>query len=350
MARIRIKAGSKKPEKRDQRRAAFNRICERYERRPDDEQRDHGGNHGILGELDVDFLSIDDPMDEPDALFDAALADSPVPLAHREALIRRLGELPPVIAHAGPRTRKALDHLDAEAAARGRHVFFRQENPPLETVAHEVAHVLQAEQGPAGGEGVVSQHVDAEMEANFLSKLVAHTAHRPAEQAPFLPPQNSVAGRMIALLRDGAAPTETPPPQHVRTPAHQTDQGASTPAPQSQNASPAERVDHSRRTASPAQPAQQPERTPASEPTTASKGKEASKTSKTKKASKASKAKLEAHHKAQQEAAAALDEASSSDALMQAMAKAPPSVKAEHYATLNRRAQTLAQSEQADFF
>ncbi len=92
------------------------------------------------------------PGEEADlakAGFSAPASDLP----HRAAMERAFGQpLGHVKAHTGPEASEASAALGAEAYAYGSEVAFDRANPPVETVAHEVAHVVQQSErfGSAG--------------------------------------------------------------------------------------------------------------------------------------------------------------------------------------------------------
>ena len=76
--------------------------------------------------------------------------------------------------HGGPEARTALDQLGARAAQRGTDLAFAEDDPDFATVAHEVAHALQA---APGGRGIAAADSRAEHEADaFAHALEGSTA------------------------------------------------------------------------------------------------------------------------------------------------------------------------------
>ncbi len=97
-------------------------------------------------------------------------------LPHRAMMERAFGQpLGHVKAHIGPEASEASAAMGAEAYAHGSEVAFDRANPPVETVAHEVAHVVQQSPraGASGGEAGVA---DLEREADRASGLVSSGA------------------------------------------------------------------------------------------------------------------------------------------------------------------------------
>lgn len=96
----------------------------------------------------------------------AQVKTSASPLPFRAELERSFGEpLAGVRAHLGER--ELLEGLGGEAAADGEVIAFRDAAPSRETVAHEVAHVVQARSGRGGG------GAGAEVEARDVEARVA---------------------------------------------------------------------------------------------------------------------------------------------------------------------------------
>lgn len=112
------------------------------------------------------------PGEEADlarAGFSAPARDLPHRTRMEQAFGRPLGH---VKAHVGPEASEASAALGAEAYAYGSEVAFDRANPPVETVAHEVAHVVQqsSRPGASGGEAGVA---DLEREADRASESAA---------------------------------------------------------------------------------------------------------------------------------------------------------------------------------
>lgn len=129
------------------------------------------------------------------------------PLPHRERLEGTFGQsLAGVRAvFGGAEVEALLAERDAEALAVGEGVLFRDPNPGVELVAHEVAHVLQQRRGGSGG---------GEAEADAAAQ--AHASGRPfevrggaAERPQFSGDKGTQADGHVALSLAGA--TVTPP-------------------------------------------------------------------------------------------------------------------------------------------
>ncbi|MBL4687866.1 MAG: DUF4157 domain-containing protein, partial [Nannocystaceae bacterium] len=94
----------------------------------------------------------------------AATSGASSPLPGRRELERRFNtSLDDVEVHTGPEVTTLLDSLDARGAARGNQVLVSNLSD-ADTVAHEVAHTLQARAGGQGGGVLPSTHA-AEREA-----------------------------------------------------------------------------------------------------------------------------------------------------------------------------------------
>jgi hypothetical protein len=125
---------------------------------------------------------------------DAAMRAPAGPLPHRSRLELAFGHpLGMVRAHRGPGVAAALEPAGAAAAHRGLDVAFADAEPDLETVAHEVAHVMQ---NPSGaGAGVAAEGDRAELEAHAAAARALNGA--PGEAARGLGPSPSA----VHLLR-----------------------------------------------------------------------------------------------------------------------------------------------------
>lgn len=160
----------------------------------------------------VQHIAVDVP-DTAAALLDLAAAEPTRSLPYAAELERRFGQsLGWVRVRQGPLTAEALDRLGARAATRGVDVFLRDRTAPLEVVAHEVTHAVQARTGDDAGSsstGLVDGHAEQETEAAALARQVA----APALKAPVRPAEG-LSPHAIALLRRGPAPT-TDPVVHV---------------------------------------------------------------------------------------------------------------------------------------
>ena len=124
------------------------------------------------------------PGEEVD-LARAGFASPARDLPHRAAMERAFGQpLHHVKAHVGPEAAEASAAMGAEAYALGSEVAFGRANPPPETVAHEVAHVVQQTSGRPGATGGTA---DLEREADHAAqsasaggKVPGMTRDRPA--------------------------------------------------------------------------------------------------------------------------------------------------------------------------
>ena len=151
---------------------------------------------GIQG---LDHIAIQRPGELPAAgLLNAALAEPVHELPYAERLERHFGQdLDWVRVRYGGLATDALDSLGAEAATRGCDIFLRESPAPIEVVAHEVVHALQARSGGVGSAGVVAEHSTPEVEA------------AQALQAP-VQPASGLAPGAIALLRRSPSPGDGP--------------------------------------------------------------------------------------------------------------------------------------------
>lgn len=108
-------------------------------------------------------------------------------LPHRTRMEQAFGQpLGHVKAHVGPEASEASAAMGAEAVAYGSHVAFDRANPSVETVAHEVAHVVQqsARPGSSGGEaGVADLEREADRASELASAGAAVTGMTPAKAA-----------------------------------------------------------------------------------------------------------------------------------------------------------------------
>lgn len=132
-----------------------------------------------------------------DRSFDRAVSGTPREVPHRRRMEAAFGtDFGDVAAHVGDGPARAgLAAMSAEAAARGDRVAFRDASPSPETVAHELAHVVQ--QRPAEGPAPALRSVTeiapaaAEREANAAGRDVAsgrppQVASAPAATPPVL--------------------------------------------------------------------------------------------------------------------------------------------------------------------
>ncbi|MBX3158160.1 MAG: DUF4157 domain-containing protein [Deltaproteobacteria bacterium] len=107
----------------------------------------------------------DDPLDE------AARAPTSE-LPHAAVLSAMLGlDVSELRVRRGPQVAPALLRLGAEAAERGDELFFADEEPDLDVVAHEVAHAVQGG-GVAGGREIAPEGSGVEHEADGIAARV----------------------------------------------------------------------------------------------------------------------------------------------------------------------------------
>ncbi|OAN38273.1 hypothetical protein A6A03_05125 [Chloroflexus islandicus] len=287
------------------------------------------------------------------ALLAQAAAQPAIALPHRDALAARFGhQLDQIAVYAGPPAQAALALLQAEALTHQGAIFLADPHPPLELVAHEVVHVLQMKGGtratgpqPAeaaiAGEGVGRPEDGA---VRHETPIVPATA--PAErEATTLAAQ---AQRVSTPLTPPLAVTTTLPPAAVAlrratTPAPPTDEPAAAtfrriaerePAPPAQTVAPPT-PESQPAPASLPPPAIEPDQPPFELPPPPAPG--------------VSAADVAAQQAAQAQAAAALTAAEGPEAFMAAFAAAPPTVKAQHAATLGSETDRLAKAEQTAF-
>lgn len=126
-----------------------------------------------------------------DPSFDRAVAGPSREVPHRRRMEAAFGtDFGNVTAHVGDgAARDGLHAMSAEAAARGEQVAFRDAAPTAETVAHELAHVVQQRQAGtpaparlASDAAPATSAATAEAEAETAARNVA--AGRPAQVAP----------------------------------------------------------------------------------------------------------------------------------------------------------------------
>jgi hypothetical protein len=143
---------------------------------------------------------LDHLNDSPESLSEgwARAKSEPIALPHRDELEQRFGRsLEHVQVYAGAEARSLLDALGAVGATRGEEILLTGKDAPIETVAHEVAHVLQG--GPAATDdypGVLPESHDAEAAADAS----AHDALDgvPSKEQPHVAALNK---GWVALLR-----------------------------------------------------------------------------------------------------------------------------------------------------
>jgi hypothetical protein len=136
----------------------------------------------------------------PGGHFDAATSGPGGAVPYKARMEQAFGQdFSGVSAHTGQS--EALSGIGARAAARGEAVAFSESSPSVETVAHELTHVVQAREGGGGvqGEGGLSSPGEAaEVEASAVAARVARGEPAGAISAPaggvLRDPEAGVAG------------------------------------------------------------------------------------------------------------------------------------------------------------
>lgn len=286
------------------------------------------------------------------ALLAQAAAQPAIALPYRATLEARFSRrLDQIAVYAGPLAQAALTFLHAEALTHQGAIFLTDPHPPLEVVAHEVVHVLQMrsgalDAGPQPGEAAIGgagwsedgavQHeapiVPATAPAEREATLLTAQAQR-VTATPLVPPlavTTTLSPAAVALRRatTPAPPTNEPAAETFRRTAERE------PAPPAQTvALPTSEAQPSPATLPP--PAIEPDQPPCELPPPPAPG--------------VSAADVAAQQAAQAQAAAALAAAEGPETLMVAFAAAPPTIKAQHAATLGSETNRLAKEEQAAF-
>lgn len=296
------------------------------------------------------------------ALFDLLPPEAMIPLPHREVLETAFGvSLADVEVYIGPGELFAA--LGVEAVTRGEKIIVPDPSPDLATMAHEIAHVLQARQGSAlhGREGeppksdgslgipepggareacqIIPLEAQAEQEAAHLADLVTRRANEPGMAGDFAPLAVETGLAMDALAffrttgRPAAAPTRADPatsrpPERVEPERERpSERPAETPEEREGEAAGAESPAGA---PSPQAVEELPELPPPPEPGV------------TPEAVAAREAELAA-------AQAALETADDVDTLIAGYADAPPTLKAGAYAALGENVSRIAQTENETF-
>jgi hypothetical protein len=289
------------------------------------------------------------------SLLEAAEQERRTPLPHRPQLEALFGaDLSEFGLLMGPAVVAVLDAVGAKAAARGEHVLARSRAVDLPTLAHEVAHLLQAERKltPARKVEVLPASDHAEVEA---AEAARNATAAPGPDCVTQPAARLPAG-VLALRRYGdaeteAAVTETPDRSDFRRSAEGTEaksaageatsraglvpakvEGAQGPAGTEPAAEAKQGEGGALGEAVPAA-AEEPEAKPTFEPPPMPE---------VKIDTEAAAAKAEA-------AEATIAAADDADTLMAAFADAPPSVKAANHDKLTAETGELSQAEQATF-
>lgn len=133
-----------------------------------------------------------------------------IDLPYRDRFEERFGD---VLDHlkvlTGPPVTESLATLGAEAASHGRFIFLNGPGVPIEIVAHEVVHALQAK-GPrrtADIRQVLEPDASAENEAELIARKVSEDQSEPGK--PEI--SESVPADALALRRTVPLPTAPPP-------------------------------------------------------------------------------------------------------------------------------------------
>lgn len=290
------------------------------------------------------------------ALLAQAATQPAIALPHREALAARFGrQLDQIAVYAGPPAQAALALLHAEALTHQGAIFLADPHPSLELVAHEVVHVLQMKGGTRAtgpqlaeaaiaGEGagrsedgavrhetpIVPATAPAEREATLLAAQAQRVTATPL--APPLAVSTTLSPAAVALRR--AATPASPTNEPAAATFHRVAERESAPAPPAQIVAPPT-LESQPVPASLPLPAIEPDQPPFELPPAPAPG--------------VSAADVAAQQAAQAQAEAALAAAEGPEALMAAFAAAPPTIKAQHAATLGSETNRLAKEEQAAF-
>ncbi|WP_298407996.1 DUF4157 domain-containing protein, partial [uncultured Chloroflexus sp.] len=289
------------------------------------------------------------------ALLAQAAAQPAVALPYRATLEARFSRrLDQIAVYAGPLAQAALTFLHAEALTHQGAIFLADPHPPLEVVAHEVVHVLQMRSGaldasPQPGEAAIGgagtgwsedgavQHeapiVPATAPAEHEATLLTAQAQR-VTATPLVPPlvvTTTLPPAAVALRRAAtpAPPTNEPAAETFRRTAERKHRPAA-PAPETPRP-----VSALSPVPSTVPPAIEPDQPPCELPPPSAPG--------------VSEADVAAREAEQAQAAAALAAAEGPETLMVAFAAAPPTIKAQHAATLGSETNRLAKEEQAAF-
>ncbi len=111
----------------------------------------------------------------PADAFGRATSGTASPLPHRATMESSFAtDLSDVEAHVGTKeAQSGLASLDAEAATQGRTAAFASPSPSVETVAHEVTHLVQASASASANGQLSSPDDKAEREADSVAAVVA---------------------------------------------------------------------------------------------------------------------------------------------------------------------------------
>ncbi|MGY1829093.1 DUF4157 domain-containing protein [Geodermatophilus sp. SYSU D01180] len=290
-----------------------------------------GGPAGEVGVHRFDRITIQEPAEQrAGRMLDAALAEPVHGLPYAAALEQHFGQpLGWIRVRSGPLVTDALNALGATAATRGDDVFLRAPSAPLDVVAHEVTHALQARRGGPGPGGIVDEHAAPEVEA--LRAL----------RAPVGPTEGLALSAIALLLQSPpitAEPTIAVEPEPAPEPAPPPSVDAAPPsAPAAEGPAPAE-------TAGPTRPA------PGIEAGAAPAGGETAPTGEAFALAPAAQPTVSAEEVAAREAAAAeaaapLTGAGSARDLLETYVSAAPTVKAQQAASLSEHLNTVLPAE-----
>lgn len=321
-----------------------------------------------------DFVEVPVDLWEEEASADVLLeqidaTQVPGPVPDREKLADLVGRpLDDVIVYSGPAVAAALAALGVTAAARDGALYIRDGAAPLPTLAHEIAHALQAQRALQGepGEpvadqaapspGVAGEAPAVEAEAARIAAQVEQRAHLDAGDWRPLPIEVSSAAGAIAYQvapspLEPAAPPTAAPATEARA-FHQETGAPQAPPPVFREAPPAATREGEAEAGIAARPGVQ---APTSERGTA--GPEGAEGEETpalaapeepaiSPEAAAAAEEAAAEREAAQEALAAAEDVG---ALVETFAGAPPTVKAQYYAKLGTEANRLAQEEEQTF-
>ncbi len=145
-----------------------------------------------------------------------------IDLPYRDRLEERFGRpLDGLQVYSGPAVRDVLAGIHAVAASRGQAIFLAQPSAPIAVVAHEVAHALQSTKAHAGNAAVERDGSPAEREA---ARAAAEAGGGRALAAPVRVAEG-IGPQTLALLRMTSAST----PASVAVPTRPKHEGPLTP-------------------------------------------------------------------------------------------------------------------------
>lgn len=192
--------------------------------------------------MNINFSEL--PLDSdwlPDnALLELAIAGTRTALPQLATLETCFGvSLANIAVYSNPATRKALERFNAEAAVYRGQILLREPTPPLFTLAHEIAHILQFDATEAQPSEVILPATAAvESEAESLASRVERRANSRTNGIPFAPltAEAKLSGDVVALRSADRTRPATANESATATPAAESSPapGRSAPAPERQ--------------------------------------------------------------------------------------------------------------------